>query len=41
MLCLIFAYVFFNKIRDKSRAGSAWKQSGWGKEGGGREQGEK
>jgi hypothetical protein len=29
MLCLLF-----NKIRDKDRTGSAWKQEGEGEEGG-------
>jgi hypothetical protein len=30
LLCLC---VLFNKIRDKGRTGSAWKQGGWGEGG--------
>jgi hypothetical protein len=35
MLCLSYYLLcfFFNKIGEEGRAGSAWKQEGWGGEG--------
>jgi hypothetical protein len=40
MLCLSYCLcLFFNKIGEKGRTGSAWKEGGWGLEGrGGREE---